>query len=311
MDAEGKVDEAAGAPAGERERNHVGMRLRAAREQAGLSLQDIAERTRIPTRHLSALEDGRHDDLPAVTYAAGFAKNYARAVGLDPAEISAQYRDESSPDPLPYYEMHEPVDPARVPTGRVIWVSAVIGLVVIAVLLAMGSGIFSNWSLPADEPAAVADDGNASPAQAPAANTQQAAPVVPPPAVTPVSSEVVLTASEDAWLKVYDKAGQTVRMGILNAGEQYAVPGDPRQLLLWTGKAGAIHVMVNGKPVAPLGGLAQTVRDVSLDPASLMARRAPPAPAARPLQPGTPAAAAAPANSPATGNAGAPVGAAG
>src|SRR3546814_7687023 len=62
-------------------------------------------------------------------------------------------------------------------------------------------------------------------------------------------------------------------MGILKGGESYAVPGDPEQLLLWTGKAGAIRITVGGKPVAPLGQPVQTVRDISLAPGSLLARK--------------------------------------
>src|SRR3546814_2953265 len=85
----------------------------------------------------------------------------------------------------------------------------------------------------------------------------------------PDGAPVVLTASEDAWIKVYDTSGQTVRMGILKGGESYAVPGDPEQLLLWTGKAGAIRITVGGKQVAPLGQPVKTVRDISLALGSL------------------------------------------
>src|SRR3546814_8601208 len=79
-------------------------------EKAGLSIQDVAERTRVPARHLSAVEEGRFQDLPALAYSAGFARSFAQAIGLDGAEIAAQYRGEASPDPLPYYDQYEPLD---------------------------------------------------------------------------------------------------------------------------------------------------------------------------------------------------------
>src|SRR4051812_21561307 len=72
----------------------VGQRLREAREASGLSLEDIATQTRIPTRHLESLEAGDFSRLPAPTYSIGFAKNYAAAVGLDRAEIGDQLRSE-------------------------------------------------------------------------------------------------------------------------------------------------------------------------------------------------------------------------
>src|ERR1044072_4467237 len=72
----------------------VGERLRAAREEKGLSLEDIAAQTRIPQRHLESLETADWDKLPAPTYTTGFAKSYAGAVGLDRSEIGEQLRAE-------------------------------------------------------------------------------------------------------------------------------------------------------------------------------------------------------------------------
>src|SRR5829696_789782 len=72
----------------------VGQSLRAAREEKGLSLEDIAAQTRIPRRHLESLETSDWERLPAPTYTSGFAKSYASAVGLDRSEIYERLRDE-------------------------------------------------------------------------------------------------------------------------------------------------------------------------------------------------------------------------
>src|SRR5688572_23247736 len=72
----------------------VGERLRAAREEKALSLEDLAAQTRIPRRHLESLETAAWERLPAPTYTIGFAKSYASAVGLDRAEIGDQLRAE-------------------------------------------------------------------------------------------------------------------------------------------------------------------------------------------------------------------------
>src|SRR3954447_660004 len=72
----------------------VGERLRAAREEKGFSLEDIASETRIPLRHLESLESADWDRLPAPTYTLGFARSYASAVGLDRTEIGDQLRAE-------------------------------------------------------------------------------------------------------------------------------------------------------------------------------------------------------------------------
>jgi cytoskeletal protein RodZ len=261
----------------------VGKKLKAAREKAGLTVQDVAERTRVPARHLTAIEDGRFQDLPALAYSAGFARSYAQAVGLDGAEVAAQYRAEATPDPLPYYDQYEPLDPARVPSSGLAWIAAAVGAVIVALLIAFSMGVFSRDG---DNVTTVAATPEPAPAPAPIPQTddqvedqggvETQGPQVAASSSANVSGQpVVLTASDDAWIKVYDKGGQTVRMGILKAGEAYAVPGDPNQLLLWTGKAGAVKITVGGKAVAPLGQPVQTVRDISLAPASLLARTTP------------------------------------
>src|SRR3546814_18870002 len=61
----------------------AGQILRRAREEKGLSLKDIADKTRIPLRHLELIEAGSFSRLPGRTYAMGFSRSYARTVGLD------------------------------------------------------------------------------------------------------------------------------------------------------------------------------------------------------------------------------------
>ena len=101
----------------------VGEQLLAAREAAGITLEDIAAQTRIPTRHLQSIEASDWEKLPAPTYTMGFAKSYATAVGLDRNAIADQLREEMGGmrATVTQSEVFEPVDPARVmPRGLVI-----------------------------------------------------------------------------------------------------------------------------------------------------------------------------------------------
>ena len=61
----------------------VGQLLRRARERRGLSLQDIARQTKLPQRHLEALEQDNPALLPAAFYQRAEIRAYAQAVGLD------------------------------------------------------------------------------------------------------------------------------------------------------------------------------------------------------------------------------------
>ncbi|MEY2883491.1 MAG: hypothetical protein RL490_1215, partial [Pseudomonadota bacterium] len=272
----------------------TGAMLAAAREASGLTLEEIAKDTRVPVRHLRALEADQHDALPALPYAIGFVKSFARAVKLNPEEVASQFRAETSKQPhQPMAASMEPLDERRVPGRSLVSASVVVIVLVIAGLSAWGAGVFDPAPVatsveptvapaveaPAPDPAPLASDGSAV--------VVTPAPVAPgslatPPAAVP-GGPVVLTAREDVWIKIYDRDTRTsARIGILKAGESYTVPADQPGLLLWTGKAGALAVTVGGRALPPLGGPVQTVRDVSLTAADLIARSQPAVPAVAP-----------------------------
>ena len=61
----------------------LGELLRRARERRGLTLQQIAKETRLPQRHLEALERDNTGLMPAGFYQRAEIRTYARAVGVD------------------------------------------------------------------------------------------------------------------------------------------------------------------------------------------------------------------------------------
>jgi cytoskeleton protein RodZ len=64
-----------------------GAQLRAAREAAGLSVDQVAQQLKLAPRQVKALEDENFGDLPGRTFSRGFVRNYARLLGLDPEAI--------------------------------------------------------------------------------------------------------------------------------------------------------------------------------------------------------------------------------
>ena len=277
----------------------VGAILGDARAAAGLELSDIARDTRVPVRHLAAIEADSHDALPALPYAIGFVKAFARAVGVDPEAAGAQFRAETNrtahvPAPPPM----APLDERRLPPRGLVTISIVAVLAVIAAVVAWSAGMFDTTERAA--PVAVTSALVAPPTAAaivapvgaqgadaptalppPGAAAAAAPPVVtgPPVAAAPAAgSGVVITAGEDAWFRVsvYDPAARkvvTAKTGVLAKGERYIVPSTPG-LRLWTGRAGALTITVDGRALPSLGGPAETIKNVSLDPADLRARLA-------------------------------------
>ena len=61
----------------------IGVALKTAREFRGLSLQDVADQTRIRRAYLAALEEMRLDELPSRPFTIGYVRAYATALGLD------------------------------------------------------------------------------------------------------------------------------------------------------------------------------------------------------------------------------------
>ncbi|BBE35707.1 helix-turn-helix domain-containing protein [Sphingosinicella microcystinivorans] len=268
---------------------HIGEVLRARRLELGRELADIAHQTRVPVRHLTAIEEGKHDTLPALPYTIGFVKSYARILGLDPDTTAEQFRRETTkPDRVVPTMDHEPIEDVRVPTrGAALLGIVLLGVVVLAVA-AWGLGWFSGDETPvvAEAPAG-SDDGATVAVDTPPAAPQPAAADVPatdaaataaaaPAPAVPTGGAIVVTAREDAWVKIYEAStGRSVFQGVMAAGDRYEVPVDRQDLLLWTGRAGALDLTVGGTAIPPLGAATQTVRDVPLTAAGLAARTQP------------------------------------
>jgi hypothetical protein len=73
----------------------AGIHLRTGRERLGLTLADIADRTKISPRVLRAIEDGDTAALPPPIFVRGFLRSYAREVGLDPDDTVRSYVEQA------------------------------------------------------------------------------------------------------------------------------------------------------------------------------------------------------------------------
>ena len=252
----------------------VGSRLRRAREQAGMGIAALAAQTRISTRQIEAIEAGDYASLPGRTYAVGFSRTLARAVGLDEAEVAASTRAElnellgaNQQRPTPTFE---PGDPARVPSARLTWLAlagvvlaVVLGIIFLPSLFSPAGSLPS--ILPADQPSAPPA---AAPAQAP----------VPSPA-----GQVVFTALQPGvWVKFYDAAGNQLLQKELAQNESYTVPADRGEVLLWTARPDLLSITIGGQPVAKLSDVQKTMKDVPVSAAALLARGASPTVATAP-----------------------------
>ncbi|MES3151250.1 RodZ domain-containing protein [Sphingomonas faeni] len=239
--------------------------LRKAREAQGLTVADIATRTRVPLRHLEAIEASDYSTLPSSTYAVGFSRAYARAMGIDEVQIANIVRSDVAKlgSKKPEYEPYEMTDPSRVPSRGLAIVALGIAIAVLVLVgLWYGTDMFRG-SNNASITTPIAET-----APNPAAQTAQP---VPAPA-TPANGQVTLTASDEVWMRVYDADNKTLYLGTMKPGEKFDVPKDAKDPKINIGRADKLAVTLNGAAAPALGTGERAIKDVSVGAPAIAAR---------------------------------------
>ncbi|HEU4820768.1 MAG TPA: RodZ domain-containing protein [Qipengyuania sp.] len=259
-------------------RQHAGTMLAEARQAAKLELADVSARTRIPQRHLAAIEAGDYGRLPSRTYAVGFSRTYARLLGLDERAVTDQVRldlAEGDPQGLPVRpDRFEPGDPARVPSRRLAWLSAL----AVVLLVAGAFTFYRTYFSPGLGPAPLTVP---TPVETVAANTAGPG-AARPIAATPTGPVVFTSLVDGTWVKFYDGAGKRLFEGQMARGQSFTVPADAQGPQVWTGRPNALAITVGGRPVPKLSETETVMRDVPVTAEALLARPRTVAPTATP-----------------------------
>lgn len=241
----------------------VGEKLRDARLAQGLELSDVAARTRVPQRHLAAIENSDYSGLPSPTYAIGFVKAYARAVGADEVALARELRTETASTfaAREVYESYDPEDPVREPPSALAWGGAIVAILLLAAVgLWYGTDLFRGGMTPPE----------------PTPTAAAAPEPTPTTAATPVSGgQVTLTATQPVWLRIYDAAGTRLYEKEMAAGERYDVPADANSPMINLGRPEAVQVTIDGVTVEPLGRPGVAIKDVPISADALRARGQP------------------------------------
>jgi cytoskeletal protein RodZ len=128
----------------------VAEQLRQAREARNLTVQQVAQITKMRTDHLVALEEGNYDVFSAPVYIRGFVRGYSALLKLDVPQVMACLDAELSAtqkfaEPPPLAETsHGALDFLMLQLSKVDWRKAAIGLGVLVVLVA-GFSAFESW----------------------------------------------------------------------------------------------------------------------------------------------------------------------
>lgn len=89
-----------------------GRFLKARRVLKGLSIDEVARRTKISPALVGALEEGQSERLPARVFVLNYIKSYAQVVGLEPEQAVSRF------EAIPEAPRAEPFDPAALEAAR-------------------------------------------------------------------------------------------------------------------------------------------------------------------------------------------------
>ena len=250
--------------AAERVPGDLGRKLREARERRGVSLRQIADRTKIAVSVLEALERNDISRLPGGIFGRAFVRSFATEIGLDPEatiqEFIVQFPQDSVTVGHPRSQLI--VDHQALESNRRM-AATVLGLAALAVPIAAGVVYLSmarRGTEPADAarsaPTVAARSTAGEPADTPAPSQRAVTETVKPTA--PVAGTagddrvtVALTMTRSSWVSaIVDGEKQVERR--LQPGEQRTLQVR-RELVLTVGDAGGVEIVVNGTAAGPLG----------------------------------------------------------
>jgi len=200
----------------------IGDALAQARSQAGLSLTQVSQRTRIRETIVRGIE---HDDFSACGgdfYARGHIRSIARVVGVDPEPLIHEYdTTHGAPQAIRAADVFEPATPIKLKERRgPNWTLAMI----IVLALVVGYGVYRA------------------------------------PTPTHVSHTVVirLTAIEDCWVEFTTPAGVYLSQDLVVGGSRMTWTFH-RNVTMQIGNPGGILLTVNGKNLGRPGSVGQPV----------------------------------------------------
>ncbi|MGW7196702.1 helix-turn-helix domain-containing protein [Streptomyces chryseus] len=240
-------------PSVEDDRPSIGRALQQARVDAGLTVDEVSGSTRVRIPIVHAIEQDDFSRCGGDVYARGHIRTLARAVGLDPDALVAQYDDEHGgrPAPTPAAPLFE-AERIRPEARRPNWTAAMVAAIV-AVVGFVGFTLFNGT----DGSGGSRDVAGSTPATTKPAKPTPTKPADPKPdpsdsAIAAVPQDqvtVALTAKDrKSWISVKDHNGRLLFDGLLLKGESKTFT-DKEKIDLVLGDAGAMQLFVNGKEV--------------------------------------------------------------
>jgi cytoskeletal protein RodZ len=225
----------------------IGESLAEARRQAGLSVAQVSQQTRIRESIIRDIEQDDFSQCGGAFYARGHIRGIAGAVGADPVPLIRAYDAEHGPPgAIRAADVFEPSRPVKMRERRR---SPSLSMIVAVVLVAIIG--FGAYRLVSDKGPGTGAKAVAAPSHRATASARPSA--RPTPSPTPTSHDVVikLTATEDCWVQLTSSSdGSQIYMGVIPAGTSMNWT-EKKAVDVRLGNPGGVILTVNGQRQNP------------------------------------------------------------
>jgi len=227
----------------------IGDTLARARRDAGLSITQVSQRTRIREAVIRGIENDDFSPCGGDFYARGHIRSMAKTVGVDPGPLIQEYDEaHGSVGQVSAAEVFEPATPIKIRERRRPNWTAAMALAVIVVIIYWVVHSFTG-------PHHVSATARGEPVQRPSATTTP----TPGSSHTHVAANqqrhavvIQLSATKDCWIGVYKADGAQEWQKVISAGTTHSWTFT-RHVSMKIGNPGGVQLTVNGRSMRSLG----------------------------------------------------------
>ena len=219
----------------------IGDTLAEARRQAGLTITQVSQQTRIRESIVRAIEQGDFSPCGGHFYARGHIRSIAEVVGVDPVPLIREYDEEHPPGSMRASQIFEPATPIRIREPRNFHLGRVLAVALLAVI---GFGAYHVISTRGTHNSAT-PTATVRPVEAakPKVTTK---PVTHKAAVPKGEAVITLTANSDCWVGFDSPTGQSLSQVTVPAG-QTMTWHEKHSVAMVIGNPPGVKLTVNGK----------------------------------------------------------------
>jgi cytoskeletal protein RodZ len=243
----------------------IGETLAERRREAGLTITQVSNQTRIRETVIRAIERDDFSSCGGNFYARGHIKGIARVVELDPEPLIREYDEDhgGAPHAIPAAQALEPAMPVRfrerrAPNWSLAMAIALVLVVLYGVFRFVSGGDEHSVVQPARAPGSTSTS-VAQPSPSPSATHSDSVALAPPTDVT-----LRIKAKLTTWINVRDSKDKQLFSGLLRRGDTKEWTAR-KKIRVVVGNGGGVALTVNGKDLGSPGTAGQVLR-LSFDP---------------------------------------------